>query len=108
LLFGVASVDARGAEAAADWDSVRSPENYTGYERTRNFASTGGAALRDGYLAPCADAEAVGQLVLEPVLGKPSQQPTRSIITLTTCQDLFHSPDRSVGFGHLTKVDKKP
>jgi sortase A len=46
--------------------------------------------------------------VLQPVPGKPSQQPTRSIITLTTCQDLFHSPDRSVGFGHLTKVDKKP
>jgi thiol-disulfide isomerase/thioredoxin len=39
------SVDARGAEAAADWADLRSPENYTGYERTRNFASPGGAAL---------------------------------------------------------------
>jgi thiol-disulfide isomerase/thioredoxin len=36
------SVDARGAEAPADWDSLRSPENYTGYERTENFASPGG------------------------------------------------------------------
>ena len=36
------SVDARGAEAAADWASLRSPENYTGYERTENFASPGG------------------------------------------------------------------
>jgi hypothetical protein len=36
------SVDARGAEAPADWDSLRSPENYTGYERTGNFASPGG------------------------------------------------------------------
>jgi hypothetical protein len=27
---------------------------------------------------------------------------------LTTCQDLFHSPDRSVGFAHLVKkVDKQ-
>jgi thiol-disulfide isomerase/thioredoxin len=39
------SVDARGIEAAADWASLRSPENYVGYERTRNFMSPGGAAL---------------------------------------------------------------
>src|ERR1700730_308546 len=37
------SVDARGAEAAADWGSLKSPENYVGYERTENFASPGGA-----------------------------------------------------------------
>jgi thiol-disulfide isomerase/thioredoxin len=37
------SVDARGVEAPADWGSLRSPENYTGYERTENFASPGGA-----------------------------------------------------------------
>ena len=37
------SVDARGAEAAADWASLKSPENYLGYERTENFASPGGA-----------------------------------------------------------------
>ena len=39
------SVDARGIEAAADWRSLRSPENYVGFERTRNFMSPGGAAL---------------------------------------------------------------
>jgi thiol-disulfide isomerase/thioredoxin len=38
------SPDARGIEVAADWDSLRSPENYTGYERTENFASPGGQA----------------------------------------------------------------
>jgi thiol-disulfide isomerase/thioredoxin len=37
------SVDARGAEAAADWGSLRSPENYVGADRTENFASPGGA-----------------------------------------------------------------
>ena len=37
------SVDPRGVEAPADWASLRSPENYTGYERTENFASPGGA-----------------------------------------------------------------
>jgi thiol-disulfide isomerase/thioredoxin len=36
------SVDGRGLEAAADWRSLRSPENYVGYERTQNFASPGG------------------------------------------------------------------
>jgi thiol-disulfide isomerase/thioredoxin len=40
---GVVSVDARGVEAAADWDNLRSPENYLGYERTQNFATRGGA-----------------------------------------------------------------
>jgi thiol-disulfide isomerase/thioredoxin len=37
------SVEPGGIEAQADWDSLRSPENYTGYERTENFASPGGA-----------------------------------------------------------------
>jgi thiol-disulfide isomerase/thioredoxin len=39
------SVEAEGAEAAADWASLRSPENYLGYERTENFASPNGAVL---------------------------------------------------------------
>jgi thiol-disulfide isomerase/thioredoxin len=39
---GLASVAARGAEAAADWDDLGSGENYVGYERTENFASSGG------------------------------------------------------------------
>jgi Thioredoxin like C-terminal domain len=39
------SVDAQGVEAAADWDSLRSAENYVGYERTENFASPGDAVL---------------------------------------------------------------
>jgi thiol-disulfide isomerase/thioredoxin len=36
------SVEARGAETPADWATLRSPENYTGYARTENFASPGG------------------------------------------------------------------
>jgi thiol-disulfide isomerase/thioredoxin len=48
------SVDATGAQAPADWDSLRSPENYTGYERTENFASPGGAVPGEpsAYTAP--------------------------------------------------------
>lgn len=37
------SVAARGIEVAADWESLKSPEVYVGYERTENFASPGGA-----------------------------------------------------------------
>jgi hypothetical protein len=44
------SVDARGVEAPADWASLRSPENYTGYERTENFASPGGALPGERHL----------------------------------------------------------
>lgn len=38
----VVSVDARGAEVAAAYRSLRSPETYTGYERTEGFTSPGG------------------------------------------------------------------
>jgi thiol-disulfide isomerase/thioredoxin len=31
-----------GLAVAADWDTLRSPENYLGYERTENLASPGG------------------------------------------------------------------
>jgi thiol-disulfide isomerase/thioredoxin len=48
------SVAGRGVEAAADWDSLRSPENYVGADRTEHFASPGGAApdQRRVYTAP--------------------------------------------------------
>src|SRR5450755_1080702 len=39
------SVNPQGAEAAADWGNLRSPENYVGYERTENFAPRGSAVL---------------------------------------------------------------
>jgi thiol-disulfide isomerase/thioredoxin len=39
----LASVGGEGVEAAADWASLRSPENYLGVSRTQNFASPGGA-----------------------------------------------------------------
>src|SRR3954470_6696285 len=40
----LASVDAPGIEAPADWDDLGSPEAYIGYERAANFASPGGAS----------------------------------------------------------------
>ncbi len=54
IAHDLVSVDGSGAEAAADWQSLRSPENYLGYARTANFASPGGAVLdkRRSYTAP--------------------------------------------------------
>ena len=48
------SIEPRGAEAGADWESLRSPENYLGYERTENFVSPGGVAKgqRHTYAVP--------------------------------------------------------
>ena len=45
--------------------------------------------------------------VLEPNPHEPGAKPTEAVMTLTTCQDLFRSPDRSVGFAHLAKTADK-
>ena len=45
--------------------------------------------------------------VLDAVPGHPTTRPTEPLLTLTTCQDLFHSPDRSVGFAHLASTRNK-
>jgi thiol-disulfide isomerase/thioredoxin len=51
---GIVSVDGRGFEAAADWNNLRTPETYVGYERSENFASPNAAVLnqRRAYVAP--------------------------------------------------------
>jgi thiol-disulfide isomerase/thioredoxin len=51
---GLVSVDGQGVEAAADWDSLRTPETYLGNDRTVGFASPGGVVLdkRHTYTAP--------------------------------------------------------
>lgn len=45
--------------------------------------------------------------VLDPVPGEPDQEPQKPLLTLTTCQDLFRSPDRSIGFAELTSETNK-
>jgi hypothetical protein len=44
----------RGVELGADWDDLKSPENYVGYQRTEGFASPGGPVLDEphAYEAP--------------------------------------------------------
>jgi thiol-disulfide isomerase/thioredoxin len=47
-------VEGVGAEAAADWDQLRTPETYLGYARGERFVSPGGVALdeRSSYEIP--------------------------------------------------------
>jgi thiol-disulfide isomerase/thioredoxin len=40
-------VEGLGVEAKADWDNLRTPETYLGYERSDQFASSNGAALEE-------------------------------------------------------------
>lgn len=48
------SVEGLGVEAAADWDHLRTPETYLGYERSEHFASPDGTAFnkRRSYQLP--------------------------------------------------------
>lgn len=45
--------------------------------------------------------------VLDPDPIERSDEATEAIMTLTTCQDLFRSPDRSVGFARLVETTNK-
>src|SRR3989440_5059443 len=51
---GLVDIEPAGAEAAADWAALGSPESYVGYERAVGFASPGGVAAdeRHVYSAP--------------------------------------------------------
>jgi hypothetical protein len=42
-------LEPHGVELPADWDNVRSSENYLGYERTEGFASPGGGVPDERY-----------------------------------------------------------
>jgi len=48
------AVEAGGTEAPGDWENLRTPETYVGYDRTQNFASRGGVDpdRRRAYAAP--------------------------------------------------------
>lgn len=45
--------------------------------------------------------------VLDPVPGQTDVVPHEALITLTTCEDLFPTQDRAVGFGKLTDTARK-
>ena len=66
------SVAGEGIEAAADWDNLKSPETYVGYDRLQNFASRGGpdADRRRVYATPARLALNQWGLVGEWTIGK--------------------------------------
>lgn len=53
---GLASVNAAGVQAAADPESVSSPETYVGFQRAANFGSPGGfvRSAANDYVSPAA------------------------------------------------------
>ena len=55
----VDDVGGEGIEAAADWDSLQSPETYLGFDQTQSFASPGGFTRRRPHVY-----EAPGELSL--------------------------------------------
>ena len=69
---GAVSIEAGSVEAPADWENLRSPENYVGYERTENFASPGGGHVdrRRAYTAPALLALNQSALVGEWTMGR--------------------------------------
>ena len=58
------SVDARGVEVAAAWDTLQSPETYIGYERGENFASPGGAVSDERHVFSAPSQLALNQWAL--------------------------------------------
>ena len=58
------SVVGQGAEADADWGSLKSGENYVGYGRTEGFSSPGGARVDERHAYVAADRMAVNQWAL--------------------------------------------
>lgn len=50
--------------------------------------------------------QAADSWVLDPVPGQSDVVPQQALITVTTCEDLFPTQDRAVGFGALTRTEK--
>jgi hypothetical protein len=92
------TADARGVEVQADWNNLRSPENYLGYQRTENFASRGGAEQdrRSTYAAPAKLALNQWALAGEWTMGKQAAA-SNSANGRLTCR--FHARDLHLVMG---------
>lgn len=62
---GFVSVVPSGAEVAADWASLRTPETYVGYEQTMNFASPGGVVRNKAHVYALPGRLSLNQWALE-------------------------------------------
>ena len=113
---GVVSVDAGGPEAAADWNNLRSPESYVGYDRAQNFASRGGADLdrRRVYAAPARLALNEWALAGEWTIGRQAialSSPSGRIVYRFHARDLhlvMGPPRRGIPVRFRVSMDGKP
>jgi thiol-disulfide isomerase/thioredoxin len=58
-------VEAIGVEAEADWNHLRTPETYLGYERSEHFASPRGASINESRAYELPESLASGHWALE-------------------------------------------
>ena len=109
----VVSVAGEGIEAAADWDNLKSPETYVGYERTQNFASRGGAHLdrRRVYAAPARPALNEWALAGEWTMGKQAtvlSSPNGRIVYRFHARDLHLVMGPQTGIsGSFSRVNRR-
>jgi len=87
-----------GAEVAADWGSLRSPESYVGYEQSQNFASPGGTARNKSrvYAAPARLELNHWALVGDWTVGKEAIVPNQADGRIAYC---FHGRDVNLVMG---------
>ena len=95
------SVTAEGLEVAADLGSLRSGENYVGYQQTQNFASPGGAARNKSrvYAAPARLELNSWSLLGDWTVGKEAILLNRAHGRIAYC---FHSRDLNLVMGPAT------
>ena len=96
------SVDPMGAEVAADWNHLRSPESYVGYEREENFASSG-RILFDrprGYTAPAQLGLNEWALIGDWTVGRQATKLNQANGQITYC---FHARDVHLVMGPAIK-----
>src|SRR5262245_21365728 len=109
-------LDNGGAEEPADWDNLRSPESYVGYERAENFASPGGADRdrRRAYAVPSRLAANQWALAGEWTMGRQATvmgSPSGRIVYRFHARDLHlvMSPPRQGGSVRFrVSIDGKP
>jgi thiol-disulfide isomerase/thioredoxin len=101
------SVEGAGIEAAADWGSLKSPENYVGYERTDGFSSPGGAVPNESQVYSAPDDLGLNQWGLsgEWTVGREAtrvNEPDGSLVYR------FHARDLNLVMGPAARAESVP
>jgi thioredoxin family protein/AhpC/TSA family protein len=101
------SVEGAGIEAAADWGSLKSPENYVGYERTDGFSSPGGAVPNESQVYSVPDDLGLNQWGLSGqwTVGREAtrvNEPDGSLVYR------FHARDLNLVMGPVARAESVP